>query len=407
MITKKYIIYADLLNLLMLFLLSVVISWCGSVGMGGPFYAEAAAGMAALLVLLYLLRLYVKNLFLYIALHAVLFAVLFALPLPAIAVAELIAFLIVFTITDFAFWTDATLHGFYYVHVSCCLFFLLAYAYGSYKGAQEMQGAAYVMGILFLGFYFLRLYFENGIRFSKDKQMNEEVPLKQMFAQNMKLILPLVGIFVVCMFLIQSKTLADFLLTVLQTLVKAVVYFVNWLISILPRIKQVNMAIPELPEDLFSAAEAPPDWVQMLIRLLEMLISAAVVGFLIFIALRGMYRFFRTYLFRNEREERLLLYQDMSERREWLSEKSAQKNRRLPGRLTSAEKIRRLYKRKIRALERGGYRLNRSDTPMERAADVHESRGEDILEATAVYEEVRYGNGPVSEETVRKMKSCL
>ncbi len=407
MITKKYVICADLLNLLMLFLLSVIISWCCVVGISGSFYAEAAAGMAVLLVLLYLLRLYVKNLFLYIALHVVLFAVLFTLPLPVIAAAELIAFLIVFTITDFAFWTDATLHGFYYVHVSCCLFFLMAYAYGGYKDAQEMQSAAYVMGILFLGLYFLRLYFENGIKFSKEKQMNEEVPLKQMYAQSVKLILPLVGIFVVCMFLIQSKTLADFLLTVLRLIVEKIIYFINWLISILPRIKGANIAISELPEELFFAADAPPYWVQMLIRLLEMFISAAIVGFLIFISLRGVYRFFRTYLLRNGREEHLLFYQDMSEKREWISEKKEQTDKHLFGRLSGAEKIRRLYKKKIRALERSGYRINRSDTPMERAADVYESRGEDILEATAVYEEARYGNDLVSEETVRKMKSCL
>lgn len=407
MITKKYVIYADLLNLIMLFLLSVVISWCGAVGMGGSFCAEAVAGMAVLLVLLYLLRLHVKNLFLYIALHLVLFAVLFSLPLPVIAVAELITFLIVFTITDFVFWTDATLHGFYYVHVSCCLFFLLAYAYGDYKDAQEVQSAAYIMGILFLGLYFLRLYFENGIRFSRDKQMNEEVPLKQMYAQNIKLILPLVSIFVVCMFLIQSETLAEFLLVVLRVIVEKVVYFINWLISILPRIQGANAGMAELPAKLLLAANAPPGLLQMLIRLLEMLVSGAVTGFLIFILLRGVYRFFRTYLLRNGREERLLLYQDMSEKREWISDKKERVEKRLFGTLSDAEKIRKLYKKKIRALERGGYQINRFDTPMERAADVYESRGEDIVEATAVYEEARYGNNLVSEEKVRKMKRCL
>lgn len=407
MITKKYVIYADLLNLIMLFLLSVVISWCGAVGMGGSFCAEAVAGMAVLLVLLYLLRLHVKNLFLYIALHLVLFAVLFSLPLPVIAVAELITFLIVFTITDFVFWTDATLHGFYYIHVSCCLFFLLAYAYGDYKDAQEVQSAAYIMGILFLGLYFLRLYFENGIRFSRDKQMNEEVPLKQMYAQNIKLILPLVSIFVVCMFLIQSETLAEFLLVVLRVIVEKVVYFINWLISILPRIQGANAGMAELPAKLLLAANAPPGLLQMLIRLLEMLVSGAVTGFLIFILLRGVYRFFRTYLLRNGREERLLLYQDMSEKREWISDKKERVEKRLFGTLSDAEKIRKLYKKKIRALERGGYQINRFDTPMERAADVYESRGEDIVEATAVYEEARYGNNLVSEEKVRKMKRCL
>ncbi len=407
MITKKYVIYADLLNLFMLFLLSVVISWCGAVWMGGFFYAGAAAGMAVLLVLLYLLRLFVKNLFVYIALHAVLFALLFILPMPMIAVAELFAFLIVFTITDFSFWTNEELHGFYYVPASFCLFFLLAYAYGSYKGIQNIQDTAYVMGILYLGLYFLRLYFQNGIRFSKDKQMNEEVPLKQMYAQNVKLILPLVGIFVACMFLIQSKILADFLMTVLRTIVEAVVYLVNWLISVLPRAKQMSTEIPVLPEDLFSAADAPPGWVQMLIRLLEMLISAAVVVFLVFITLRGIYRFLRIHLSRNGREERLLFYQDMSESREWISEKREQRNKHLLRRLTDSEKIRRLYKKKIRELERGGYRLSLSDTPMERAADVYESRGENIREASEIYEEARYGNGMVSEETVRKMKGCL
>ncbi len=407
MITKKYVIYADLLNLIMLFLLSVVISWCGAVGMGGSFCAEAVAGMAVLLVLLYLLRLHVKNLFLYIALHLVLFAVLFSLPLPVIAVAELITFLIVFTITDFVFWTDATLHGFYYIHVSCCLFFLLAYAYGDYKDAQEVQSAAYIMGILFLGLYFLRLYFENGIRFSRDKQMNEEVPLKQMYAQNIKLILPLVSIFVVCMFLIQSETLAEFLLVVLRVIVEKVVYFINWLISILPRIQGANAGMAELPAKLLLAANAPPGLLQMLIRLLEMLVSGAITGFLIFILLRGVYRFFRTYLLRNGREERLLLYQDMSEKREWISDKKERVEKRLFGTLSDAEKIRKLYKKKIRALERGGYQINRFDTPMERAADVYESRGEDIVEATAVYEEARYGNNLVSEEKVRKMKRCL
>lgn len=407
MITKKYVIYADILNLLMLFLLSVAISWCCAVWMGASFCAEIAVGIAVLLVLLYFLRLYVKNIFLYIMSHALLFVILLALPLSLVAVIELVAFLVIFTITDFAFWTDSSLHGFYYVNVSCCLFFLIAYSFGSYSGAQDMRTAAYVMGILFLGFYFLRLYFENGIRFSKDKQMNEEVPLKQMFAQNIKLILPLVGFLVMCMFLIQSQTLAAFLLKVIQTIVKAIIYFINWLISVLPRIKMENSLGFELPADLFASDKVSSDWLRVLIRILEMLMSISVIGFLFFIILRGIYRFFRTYLLRFGREEHLLVYQDMSEKREWLLETHTKKSRRLAGLLSSSEKIRRIYKRKIRALERSGYRINRSDTPLERAKDIYESQGEDILEATIIYEEVRYGNRPVSEDTVKKMKGCL
>ncbi|HOO27742.1 MAG TPA: DUF4129 domain-containing protein [Lachnospiraceae bacterium] len=406
MITKKYRICADILNLVMILLLCTILCHMAAVSVSYEFDVTVVYGLAVLLTILYLARLHVKNLFLFIGLHLILTAVLFVLPLPLFVQVELIVFTVILSIADFAFWADRTLHGFFYVHLAWCVIFLAAYLYGSYKQTVNLQDASYVMGILFFGIYFLRLYFENGMHFSMDKQMNEEVPVRQMYTQNIKMILPLVMVFVAGMFLLQSKVLAQFLMVILRTIFNAVVYFVNWLSSLFPDAGTVTQEAAELPEDFFEKGGASAGWLQALIRIIELIISTAVLLVFLFFSVRGICRFIRKNLHRKEIEAQMLEYQDMKEKRERIVRENMKKKKRLFEKATNAEKIRRMYRKKIRILTRTGYQVNEADTPMERAEDIFLCKGEDIAEATCIYEEARYGKEAVSDESVRRMKEA-
>lgn len=219
MITKRYELLSDVLNMIMLFFLAVIIEWTGAVAMEQAFTSEIPVITGILIILLYLARRYVKNLFVYIMIHLGLIIALFFIPLTVMAAIELLSFIIILSVADFVFWTDHTLQGFVHFHVAWCVLFLFAYAYGSYKSVLELTSASYIMGIFYFGIYFLRLYFDNGKKFSLDKQMSEEVPLQQMYAQNLKMIFPIVLIFVLGMFFLQSKTLSNLLMGVIGFLI--------------------------------------------------------------------------------------------------------------------------------------------------------------------------------------------
>lgn len=176
----------------------------------------------------------------------------------------------------------------------------------------------------------------------------------------------------------------------------------------LPQAYSSPQAAVELPADLFVQADPPARWLQILLQIIEMIISIAFITALVFFMLRGIIRFIKKNVLRDMGDDKTLDYLDMREKREWISPSETKQHKKRFEKVSNVERIRRIYRKRIQDLTRHGYIVNHADTPVERAHDVLISQNTDISNMTAIYESVRYGSKPnVSDEMVRQIKKGL
>lgn len=395
MLVRKYTLGAEWLNNIMIVLLFFASGefFAGLTGtmLGAGFFVISSF----IIVFSYLSRVYIEKLPVFLAVHMLMFAALIFIPMQLRFKISAFIMLSVISICDILFWTGGTDRSFTRVHPILSLMFAAEFIHASLNGAVYLTRTAYVCGICYMTFYFLRTYLLNGAKFASGMLINRNTPIDEMFRHNTAMVFPLVGALGAGMFLVQSDTLAGWISAAVRYVLNCTGRLLRWLLSLIPRTEEeVQMLVDQQDELKLPDAAPLPVWLSTLLSAIEKTVTLVLFGLFIYLIIRMVIRFFRIYFNRHGYEIAMIDCEDHTETRERLRHKKRRgRGRHLPG-MSAKDRIRRKYRTAVLRMCRHGYILKRHDTPKERLRDaekVYKGRGaEDFETLTAAYETVRY-----------------
>lgn len=386
---KRYLLWAEWLNNIMIFMLwHMGTEWVFS--MLGLKTSPVLPVMTGLILLCsYLCRVYIDKLLLYFGMHCLEFIVLVFL--PAAIQYKVVCFLIFGTVSlcDLFFWTGEGDRSFGMIHPVAVLFILAIFAYASWHDIAGLVRGSYICGILFISMFFIRTYLLNALKLASDMQVNASTPLEEMLRNNGLMVLGLVIFFTLFMFFVRSESLAYGLRTLIRALSGLIRKALLFILKLF--IKEENGAAGVSESGGYSPDLTPiseiPTWLLTFLQAVEKVLIILVLAFFVYLVLRGLAAFIRLYFYRRGYDLKMMENEDYIDVKERIRPGGRRKVRHLfvPG--NERERIRRKYRKEVEALRRGGYVLKREHTPRERAIDVGDV---DFGKLTEKYENLRY-----------------
>ncbi|MCR4806501.1 MAG: hypothetical protein K5857_02385, partial [Lachnospiraceae bacterium] len=190
---------------------------------------------ALIITAVYLARVYISRLPVYLAVHFAMWAAIIIIPLTTAYKVSGIVALLIFTICDLFFWTSGMVRSFSMVHPVGVSVFLLVFIYASFYGDAFLIKESYVCGILFAAACFVRTYLLNAVKFSTDIQPGSNAPEDEIFRNNGRTVCVLVTLFTLLMFFIQSDTLARGIRALIRLVYAGMRSFLIFLLSLLQK----------------------------------------------------------------------------------------------------------------------------------------------------------------------------
>ncbi len=442
---------ADLFNLIMY-------TFCFS--MAGLFMLDAVTGMDlgplvlflggfVLFAYAYFLRVKIRRLPVYAVLHlpfyifsALFCALFYAFPGNDAAAFNrnfgsailLIVLSVCLTLADIVFWMNAVgdeknmpvsesggaiegfrpvyKEGFAYLPAAFVVVFVLGLAFGAYADRPYFEKTAYMLGVIYIGLYFLRSYVRQLFVLKENMHRETGAHQKRILTANARLALPVIGLAFVMMFVLQSDRLIAFskqiLFWVAKWSVRIVVTVIGWILDLFGSSTE---SVPIQSAQIYAPAADTPLWLQTLAKFAEHLLTALFYGVLLFLLIRAVIFFIRKF---RERSVNLIMqetYSDMTEVRERITKSERkERTRRALFAGTNSEKIRRRYRRFVHKQIRNGLSVGSNQTPLELVDPLREIAGMDaatLVDITKLYDRARYGGGDLQKEDVLAMEKLL
>ncbi|MBR4759693.1 MAG: hypothetical protein IK078_06060 [Lachnospiraceae bacterium] len=389
MTTKRFPIYRDMINLILLYM--IVISGCMviSSGMQIKMAAMEFIGFAVLLLASYLLREHAKNFGIYMAGHVVTIAFSIMVPLVITGKIRLAVGAVVLTLLDIRnfFNEEKSVPD---IHPALAVIFFLAFLV---TGKFELGYSAivYYMGIAYVLLVMLRQIIASFHELSSSGQLTDDMPVADIFRNNTMFASAVMAVAAACMLFIRSDRLVRF--------INKMAYLFWTGLS-----NRLSQLFGEHPEDGTAAmmgdmsdlmkmlAEGEDDGgvFSMIMQILDALVwifGLTMMAILLFRFIRivvklllsnrqGSKKGGKSYRVKNE--VRVRIREEVSDRR------------RVSIFKTPAEKVRAIYKKELLKYKKDGADIRRTKTPGENGNIVNAAKGYDIGDATAVYERVRY-----------------
>ena len=392
---ERYLVTAEWLNNLMLMLLYYVAaeSLCYMIEVDIRLFC--AIMIPVMISIFYLMRVYITKLSWFVAAHLACITVFAFIPVGTVC--KIVGFILiaVFVITDFEFWKNGGVRSFIHLNVMCVIAFVLVFGAASYNGIEHLARVSYVCGICFMGMYFIRVYLTNGIKFLNDAQVNANTPVEEMFRHNGMIVFPLILIFTIGMFLIQSQTMADALWAIIKFFGYIARRIIIFIASLIPDAAGEEEVVSESIDFTGLPPVKPyPQWISSFIEALEKVLSMLLAVSAVYFLIKSIVRFIRMYFERHGYELLSIEREDHTEISERIRHGRAGRLRNLFGAVTESERIRRRYRNEVERMKRRGYHFRKEHTPAERLKDVTDTYEKgipgDFGSLTLEYEKVRY-----------------
>ncbi len=402
--TKRYILYANILNFCMIELVSVTFIWFLAAELGFPLTIWTPLSLAVLLIFSYMTRCYIRRLIVFALLHLLMLAFTIIVPQPILDRSMAIVFAVLWLIFDMVYWGTPGKKGISMLPAWVVIVFLVVFVRATQIGFPFLANEAYIGGMIFIGLFFLRLYCMNTKQFLEDGQMHDHVPIVEMLHQNGKMVLLMITCFVVGMISLYSEVIAEELLELFKKLLMFLLWALYWLLTkLFPDKEAEGSAMDALT--LPQAQQANP-WLEKILMFIEIILRWAFVAAAIYLLIRAIYHFYKQYRYRQLQAEKEVVYEGYKETKTWITRKRREQREGSSRNMTNAQKVRRIYRKRVENAVKRGYLLHRFQTPRERAEDllVWNSK-EDCRQLTDIYEKARYSTGDLSNEEVRLAKN--
>ena len=299
--------------------------------------------------------------------------------------------------------------GLPYIPLSFVAVFLLGIVYSVYTAKPYYGKIAYILGVIFIGLFFLRMYLYRMGRMIENMHREQgELPTR-LLKSNARLTVPVLVLLFAAMFLLQSEYLVHLFDQIVLLLIKGALWIFSLFIRFLSFLGNIGGSGTTIRmESAVPQYDGAPG---MFARFMEYLLSALVFGTLFFLIIRGVVRFVRHFGMRSVNRETHLSAAQMTEVRERLSgSRRGRSGRRFPGAKTPAERIRRFYRKYVIRQERRGLTVLPHETPLERVDALSRVSGrerEEISELTRLYDVARYAPMQIREDDVSAMEKLV
>lgn len=393
-------------------------------------------GNAVILTAVYAMRVFIRKMPVFIALHVLLIALCIAPAFvgdPFVSIcAELFCALAAFAmLLDVLFWANAVREekelplgedgkkiknfrpvyqeGLPYIPLAFVAAFLLGMAYSLYAARPYYGRIAYVLGVVFVGFFFLRMYLERmGKTVSDIYRERGELPIR-LLKSNAKLTVPVLILLFVAMFVLQSAFLVQVFDQIVLALIKAAFWLFGMFLRFLAFLGSREGATTSLHlQPVMPEAGGEGGYFA---KLVEQILTVLFFGGLFALAARGVIRFVRYCSFRLINKREALVETEMTEVRERLHTREARRgNRRMRSAKTPDEKVRRLYRKFLLRQQKNGLEVRSYETPLERIDALTNVTGKDreeIGRLTELYDLARYAPMRIRDEDVKTMERLV
>ena len=390
--SKRFLALAELSNFIMIYLLFAAFGEIWDMIYKRPYLPILPVGIFMLLLFSYTIRtvfnskkFLLNNFAVYAILHVFPLLLVLFLPFDFLYKLFLFGIFMLLLITDLKSYFETKGEGFSYISVIFVLIPAFAYLFSDIFDFPFAMKYFFVIGVLYVLFHYLRLFFENAYFLSIEKKNNEKMPLDDMLKNDSKLAVP----FIVMSFLIMVLTKIEVFDKITLFLYLKFARFVGFMIE----------KITELADYLYDLLFGDAEDVTMRITFEEItetqessavfnIISGVmffvVLAIVIFVFIKIILSIIKSVMVKKEVNTMTIEDEGVIEIREKIVRKKAQKKENL-------SKIRKLYKKTIIKNIKKGYELKTYQTPRERAEDINKMMSEDIFELNALYEKERYG----------------
>lgn len=412
MIIKRYRLYAEILNIILLSFIADVIYLAVAMAVATVepmMFAVIAVTLAAV----YITRMRITKLWLYLVLQIVWGLLLLLLPISLIGKVMSELLVVILFCSGIAYWKDDAKHGYYFVDAPFGFLFAAITIIAAYTHVDDLVVPAYRLGIAFIGVFLFRFYFENCVALYDERQIGESAPVKEMMHKGAKFVLPVAGGLSVFLFFADVEKIAGCVSGILGVIRDALVAILRWLVGKLvhPSDEINTISVSEEAQTFAGEATVLPHWVEVLINVTEYIVLIGGTCLILFLISRAVIRFFKEYYTRNMPQPHTVTTADHTDTIE-TTKKAVKSRKGLFYRMTNEEKVRYGYKKRVERIEKDCARkgdikysyVNITQTPSERADTFLKHFGIDYTEGTAIYERVRYGNKTVSDDDVKNVR---
>ena len=390
--SRRFLALAEISNFIMIYLLILALGEVWDMIYKRPFLPILPIGIFVLLLFSYFLRtlfdtrqFLLNNFFVFALLHLFPLLLIIFLPFDFIYKLFLFGVFMLLLISDLKSYFVSRGEGFTYVTIIFVLLPSIAYLFADIFDFNFAMRYFFVIGVLYVLFNYLRLFFENAYLLSIERKNNEKMPLEDMLRNDTKLVVP----FVVLSFVIMVLTKIEAFDRVTLFLYMKFANFLGFLI-----IKITEFA-DYIFEKLFGDAEdvtmtitmeeiAESEGSQTIFNVISGVMFIIVLAIVVFVLIKIIISIMKSLIVKKEIKTMTIEDDGMIEIREKIVRKKSQKKENL-------SKIRKLYKKTIIKNIKKGYELKNYQTPRERAEDINKMMNEDIFELNALYEKERYG----------------
>ncbi len=390
MTTKRFPVYRDILNLCMLYLLLLSLFMVTASSIHIRILPAEYLGIGIVIVCCYLMRELIRGLWLYILLHLLMIAVCFFFPLDNAGKTRLVITVMVMSLLDLHNWISGE-KSVTDMHPGLGVLFAGALFFTGGKFEFGYSAMVYYMGVAFVILFFLRKLITGFYDLSLTGQMDDDMPVGEIFFNNSLITLFIIAGVCASMLFVR----ADRLILSLNRLAYFVWLRISGFLSRMLDGQSQQQTLPDfsaMEELMRELAQSEPDngIFVMFMRLLESLIVLLCIVVIVYCSI-AVIRFVVRALFekRNRRNRRYKTYQHKNEVRQSLRAEAGEKKRSSIFR-SPYEKVRDLYKKEMMRQKKAGAVIRNTRTPVENREGVRMANGTDLSAVTELYERVRY-----------------
>ncbi|MCR5848180.1 MAG: hypothetical protein K6G75_08705 [Lachnospiraceae bacterium] len=389
---RKYYILAEIANFIMFYLFYITLTELWNVFLKRQFSIVLPVGVFLILFFSYFIRVSLKrlptiidNVVVYTLAHIVPIFLIFLLPLDVQFRLVLGLFYMYVLIADLRAWFVTKGEGFAYINIGFVVAPAIAYLVADIRGSKFAMTYFFVVGILFMLTFYLRLFFENAFLLAVEKKNNDKMPFDDMLKNDSKLAIPFIIISIVVMVIAKIDALDKWSLFLYLKFAKLIGFLLTKFGEFLDYIYAILFMHDEEVEPLVIGLEEEIVYEDNVVfNVIAYGLYIILAAFLIFILVRVIIAIVKTIMVKKEIQTQLIEDEDMIEIREKIVRKKSEKKEKI-------SKIRRMYKKAIEKNIKKGYELKKYQTPRERADDIEKLMNENIHELNVMYEKDRYG----------------
>lgn len=387
--TKQYYYLSELFNILMtlIFLYSLAGAFCYLYDL--IFGPTLIIGLILIVLFTYFIR---RLRFSYAGVPAILLQVglmigMFFIPVYVPYLVFLFIIFFVYLVMNAKFFMSHSIIQFAELHIAFIAVPVIGYLFMNIKHSREYMIFYFILCVLFIIFFYARLFFSNASLLATQRSQYDRMPYKEMIINDSKLAIPFVAVTLVLMALVNFDFMDDVFMKFyywavdgLRFVFKYVFLFLEWLvthlISDVDDVQQATQIVESVEEGAYESS---------FFAVLASIIFVSILVVFAIIIIKNMIKMIKAMRGARGAAKEAVVETDMIEIKERLKGRNKKTSDR------DLSEIRRKYKKTIEKKTKEGYQLFRSHTPRERAEDLKEKKRFDIYELSEKYQAERYG----------------